>query len=84
MSHKGKGNDEKRREKRLLDQKHIGIIVRTIMPELYRIQGFHNDYNDFMKRIPDSRPKVSCEKTVDGIRWIRTERPKKKTHHRLN
>ena len=74
----------KRREKRLLDQKHINIIVRTIMPELYRLQRFHNDYDDFMKRSQHSRPKASCEKTAEGIRWIRTERPKKKTHHKLN
>ena len=74
----------KRREKRLLDQKHINIIVRAIMPELYRIQGFHNDYNDYMDQIQDRMPKVSCERVVNGILWIRTERQKRKAHHKLN
>lgn len=70
--------------KTVLDEKHINIIVRAIMPELYRLQGIQNDYDDFMKRSHHSRPKVSCEKTADGLRWIRIERPEKRTHHILN
>ena len=54
------------------------------MPELYRIQGFHNDYNDYMDQIQDRMPKVSCERVANGILWIRTERPKRKAHHKLN
>lgn len=54
------------------------------MPELYRIQGFHNDYNDYMDQIQDRMPKVSCERVVNGILWIRTERQKRKAHHKLN
>ena len=33
----------------MLDQKHINIIVRAIMPELYRIQGFRNNFWDFQE-----------------------------------
>ncbi len=55
----------------MLDQKHINIIVRAIMPELYRIQGFRNSFWDFQKQRQESPPEEDYSDT-EGIHWIRT------------
>lgn len=50
----------------MLDQKYINIIVRAIMPELYRIQGFRNSFWDFQKQRQESPPKADYRDT-EGI-----------------
>ena len=69
----------------MLDQKHINIIVRTIMPYLYRIQAVHDSYREYQMQ----RPKELLEtdyRDTDGIRWIRTggQTMEKKSNEKLN
>ena len=69
----------------MLDQKHINIIVRTIMPYLYRIQAVHDSYREYQMQ----RPKALLEtdyRDTDGIHWIRTggQTMEKKSNEKLN
>lgn len=73
------------RSKGMLDQKHINIIVRAIMPELYRIQGFQNKFWDFQKQRQES-PSETDFRDANGVQWIRTggQTMKKKSDQKLN
>ena len=55
----------------MLDQKHINIIVRAIMPELYRIQGVHDNYWNYLKQRQESPPKTDYRDPA-GVLWIGT------------
>ena len=66
----------------MLDQKHINIIVRAIMPELYRIQGFRNNFWDFQEQRQESPSKTDYRDPA-GILWIGTGKRETKAK-RLN
>ena len=55
----------------MLDERQLNIIVRAIMPKLYQLQGFHNQYNDYLKQQQERRPQPRHIVTKDGAEWSR-------------
>ena len=54
------------------------------MPELYRLQGIHNNYSDILKQRQESRPKVNCDSMADGVHWVRTNQPERAADRERN
>lgn len=55
----------------MLDERQINIIVRAIMPKLYQLQGFHDQYTGYLKQQQERRPRAEHFATKDGTEWSR-------------